>query len=519
MSNEMLVQGLLNPAAWPHATDPVELLETHISWVLLTGDYAYKIKKPLRLEFLDFSTLDLRRKWCEEELRLNSRWAPGLYLDVVPITGSVYQPQVGGDGTPIEYAVRMHQFPQEDLLSAELDRGKLGPDDMRDLAEMIADRHASAPVNREERFGDLAAIRKPMVENFIYLEPWLDGAELGFFRAWTDEELGRHAALIDERRQGGFVRRVHGDLHLRNLVRFDGGIVAFDCIEFSEELRTLDVISDLTFLSMDLIAAGRDDLAWTLLNRYLEVSGDYEGMRLYGLYHVYHCMIRAKVAAIMASERDSDETRRSDLDAMHHYCAVARHWIEHANPALVVMHGLSGSGKTWVSSQLVEALGAVRARSDIERKRMHGFAERASSGSAPGEGLYGAAKSGKTYARLNAIAAGLLAAGHRVILDATYLHTDERLAARRTAGELGAPFVLVAVEAPAHLRAAWLETRQSRSADASEANRDVLEFQRTHADPLDDAREGPVVHFVNGKAADIGRLVDSIETVFAGKQT
>ncbi len=515
--DELLVQGLLNPSAWPGATGPIELLETHISWILLTGEYACKIKKPIKLEFLDFSTLELRKRWCEEELRLNSRWAPDLYMDVVPITGSAFQPQVNGSGTPIEYAVRMREFPQSALLSAELERGELGVDDMFDLAEMIADVHARAPENREARFGSVAAIKKPMTENLVYLEPVLDADELAFFERWTEEELERRGALIESRRRDGYVRRVHGDLHLRNLVRLDDRVVAFDCIEFSEELRTLDVISDLTFLSMDLIASGRPDLAWTLLNRYLEVSGDYEGMCLYGLYHVYHCMIRAKVAAIMASERDKESERSGDLETMHHYCDVARHWIELAKPSLIVMHGLSGSGKTWVSSQLVEALGAVRVRSDIERKRMHGVAERASSGSGPGQGLYDPAKGSVTYQRLRDVAGQLLVAGHSVILDATYLHTGERLAARKLAADLGLPFVLVAVEAPDDVLDSRLLDRQSRSRDASEADRDVLDHQRSLAEPVDDDREGPVVHFENESDADIGPLVRSIRDLVAGK--
>ena len=509
--SEKLVAALLDQSNWPHPVTDLRCCETHISWVILAGEYAYKIKKPVRLEFLDFSTLALRRHWCEEELRLNRRWAPELYLDVVAITGSPAAPRVGGDGEPIEYAVRMRRFDQSALLSEQLANGELDAHDMTDLAEMLADRHARAPANREERFGGLAAIRKPMAENFVYLEPWLETGELRRFERWTDDELDRHRAFIDARRRDGFVRECHGDLHLRNLVRLDDGIVAFDCIEFSDELRMLDVVSDTSFVAMDLVAEGRGDLAWIFLNRYLERSGDYAGMRLYGLYFVYHCLIRAKVAAIRASERRQDNEREQDLETMRHYCDVASGWIRESNPALIVMHGLSGSGKTWLSTQLLAALGAVRIRSDVERKRLYGLAERASTNSAPGKGLYGTERSRATYQRLLDIAAGLLAAGQRVILDAAFLDAAERERARTLAGSLGVPYALVAVEAPYKTMRSRLVARQAAGSDASEGDTDVLDWQAGHADPVDDALEAPVLHFVSSRDADAHRTVAALK--------
>ncbi len=514
---ETLVQSLLNTAAWPHEVHDLRVIETHISWVFLTGEYAYKIKKPLKLSFLDFSTLELRRRWCAEELRLNSRWAPRLYIDVVPIAGSAREPEVGGTGAPIEYAVRMRQFPQSALLSERLANDLIDTKDMLELAEMIADRHGSAPVHREPHFGSGAAIAKPMRENFLYLEPSLDTDVLAELTRWTDQEIERSESVMDKRMRDGFVRACHGDLHLRNLVQLDDGIVAFDCVEFSDELRILDVISDLTFLAMDLIANGRSDLAWTSLNRYLEVSGDYAGMRLYGLYYVYHCLIRAKVDAIRASERGAGEERErdSDLEAMRHYSDVARHWIGRAEPALILMHGLSGSGKTWVSSRLLQSLDAVRIRSDIERKRIFGYEERASSGSAPGEGLYDADKSAATHRHLLDLAGHLLNGGHRVILDASFLNADERRRALALAADRGVPYVLVDVEAPPALLRARIEARQAERRDASEASLDVLEHQLQHSQALDQDTEGPVVHFTSRDDGDLKDLVRSIKALIA----
>ncbi len=514
-----LVDALLDPRAWPHPVAGVRRLETHISWVFLTGEFAYKIKKPLKLEFLDFSTLELRRRWCTEELRLNRRWAPGLYLDVVAISGTRTKPVIGGEGPAIEYAVKMRQFPQSALLSEQLRAGMLGSDDMVELAEMIADRHNGAPRIRDERLGGLPAIQKPMDENFLYLEPWLPRADFDLLQQWTHAELSRCNAHIDARRKEGFVRRCHGDLHLRNLVRLDEGIVAFDCIEFSEELRTLDVISDLTFLSMDLIAAGRADLAWTLLNRYLEITGDYDGMRLFDLYHVYHSMIRAKVAAILAGERDEDRDRCADLETMHHYCDVARERIERRSPALIVMHGLSGCGKTWVSSQLAADLGAVRVRSDVERKRLCGLGELAATDSAPGAGLYGAAMSEATYAKLFDTADTLLAAGHRVILDATFLRSEDRAQARSIAEVRGLPSLVVAVEAEDDWLDARVRKRELLGNDASEGDASVLEYQRDRLEAPGETGEPGVVRFRNRENADTQTLVQAIESMLRSGPT
>lgn len=510
---DTLAQSLLDPAAWPHAVDDLRMLETHISWVFLTGEYAYKIKKPLALNFLDFSTLDLRRRWCEEEIRLNSRWSPQLYLDVVPIGGSAESPDVGGDGVPIEYAVRMKQFPQSALLTERLAAGHIDVEDMLELAEMIADRHASAPVHREERFGSAAAIAKPMRENFVYIEPLLEGTVLSELRAWTDAELEDCEAVIDARRQEGLVRACHGDLHLRNLVQLDDGIVAFDCVEFSDELRILDVISDICFLTMDLVANDRADLARTVINRYLEVTGDYGGMQLYGMYYVYHCLIRAKVDAIRAAECSDETERQTNLESMRRYCGVALKWMHRPGPALIVMHGFSGSGKTWVSSRLMQSLYAVRVRSDIERKRLYGIGERASSGSAPGEGLYGADESAATHDRMLEIATRLLNAGHRVILDASFLDSKERRRARSLAADRGVPFALVDVNAPADVIEQRIEMRRAENRDASEANLDVLALQRRGSDPLEEQADGPIVRFASD--GNVAELAHTLRTIVA----
>lgn len=511
-----LIEALEDPAAYPHPVEDLEVLETHISWVVLTGRYAYKIKKPIRLEFLDFSTLELRKRWCEEEIRLNSRWAPSVYIDVVPISGSVATPRMNGQGEALEFAVRMRQFPQSALLSSSLEDGMLTRQDMLDLAEMIADRHQAAPTNTSPDYGSPEAVYKPMRENFLYLEPQLDTSVLDTFERWTTETVKAERQTIIDRSRGGFVRECHGDLHLRNLVRLEEGIVAFDCIEFSDELRMLDVMSDLSFLTMDLVAASRRDLASVLLNRYLECTGDYEGMGLYRLYFVYHCLIRAKVHAIRLSELDDEhdaEGAQAALGSMHHYVDVAKTCVEAYRPGLIVMHGLSGSGKTRVSADIIERLGAIRLRSDIERKRLHGLREQDDSGSAPGAGLYSREVTGETYARLFELTRCLLEAGASVILDAAFLKQDERAAAARVATSCGAAYVIVAVEAPRQTLVERLEARQAAGRDASEAGVEVLELQEGIVEVPGSRESEPVIRFTNVEGADTDVLCSAIVEV------
>ncbi|MGB5720609.1 MAG: hypothetical protein WBM34_07915 [Woeseiaceae bacterium] len=271
-----LISALQSAAVYPHSVSSFQVVETHISWVILTGQFAYKIKKAVNLGFLDFSTLEQRRHFCEEELRLNSRWAPRLYVGLVSIKGSPDSPSLHDVGNDtIEYAVKMLQFPQSAQLDRQLEEGLLREDDLLVLAETIANKHEQARVieyaNDRESVGK---VRAPILGNFAPVERAIDMDLLERVRLWTETTLKALKPALIQRRQEGFVRECHGDLHLSNLVRFDGDIVAFDCVEFSPDLRNIDVLSDIAFLVMDLIACARHDLAFAFLNRYLERTGD-----------------------------------------------------------------------------------------------------------------------------------------------------------------------------------------------------------------------------------------------------
>jgi len=485
---EKLIDSLLHQNVYPHPVKNIRLIETHISWVILTGSFAYKLKKPIKLEFLDFSTLEQRKYFCDEELRLNRRWAPEVYLEVVPICGSFGGPIIGGDGTPIEYAVKMSQFPQSVQLDAQLGAGLLLAADMTELAEMVAEKHGSAAVFDQPGAADaVELIRHPMQENIEHLKEHIDSEEWQCLASWTSDNLRNLQTMLVQRQCDGFVRECHGDLHLRNLARLSSGIAAFDCVEFSEELRNIDVISDVSFLMMDLISRERQDLAYIFINRYLECTGDYAGMSLFGLYYVYHALIRAKIAAIRSVERSDEAARQRDEEEMEHCCGVALRWIESRRPCLMIMHGFSGSGKTWLSQQLLSRLPAICVRSDIERKRSYDLEETESSGADVGAGIYDPHARADIYATLAAAAKTSLGIGQHVIVDAAFLEHADRQRFRELAKQMNTGFIIVDVYAAPDELLRRLDRRKHDARDASEADVQVLRYQYERADPLDAA--------------------------------
>lgn len=504
-----LIAGLLKPEAYPHPVGPIQVIETHISWVFLTGRYAYKIKKPVQLSFLDFRALEQRRFYCEEELRLNRCWAPELYDEVVPVGLKDGAPYIGGGGPAVEYAVRMHQFDQAQRLDHLLDADQLGVADMPELAQEIAARHLAA-----ERAGPasrlLLTTKRLMWENFDELIGVVAHQRIAALHGWTKESLIRHEALLKERCTNGFYRECHGDLHLGNLVRLASGIRAFDCIEFGEELRQIDVVADYGFLVMDLVARGRTDLAYAFLNCYLEIAGDYNGMTLLPLYFVYRCLVRAKVAAIRRRERDPGESSDQDTATLEHYSLLARTWTKPPRPVLVIMNGMSGTGKTWLSTRLVAAMPALRIRSDLERRRLFGLAENADSNSGIASGIYGPESGQSVYERIFEGARAVLDAGFDVILDATFLSRGYRKRAKRLARACGADFVIIRATAPLAVLEERVGTRAAKRTDASEADAEVLRFQDGTNEPLS-AREALAAITVNTESeVDIATLILAI---------
>jgi len=506
-----LIESLLNPEAYAHPVESIEVIETHISWVILTGPFAYKIKKPIKLGFLDFRELSSRLFYCEEEVRLNRPWAPDVYLDVVPISMQAGRPIVGGDGTAIEYAVRMRQFNQDKRLDAELAANKLSDGDMDELADSIARQHQSAnviePDGRDEK---LSHIKCDMWDNLDAFEGVLAAEKLRALRQWTGRQLDRLDPVLQKRIDDGFVRECHGDLHLSNLVRLPTGITAFDCIEFSPEFRNIDVMCDIAFLVMDLVSRRRSDLAYRFLNRYLELTGDYGSMEIFSLYFVYRYLVRAKVAAIRSQERKNDKCAKNDLSRMRKYCDMALEQSLDRTSCLIVMHGLSGSGKTWVSTKLMSTLPAVRIRSDIERKRMFDLDETGDSGSGVARGIYTEAANSKLYGRMHELAATILRAGHDVILDASYLKFSERQRARQLAARYGAGFALIDCSASEKVLRYRLKSRSMLQRDASEAGTAILEYQLKSAELIRESEHHLTISLCTNNDIDMAALVQRI---------
>lgn len=496
-SGNALVRALQNPALYDHPVQEFRLIETHISQVILTGDYAYKIKKPMDFGFLDFSTLERRKHFCEEELRLNQRLAAPLYLDVLPITGTPEHPQLGGDGEPFDYAIRMRQFRQDDLFDRLQERGALTPELLDSVARQTAAFHDSLRgITGDQPLGTPDAVYAAMQENVDQIRPLIDEpallAQLDALEDWTRTTFERYQPLIAQRRADGFVRECHGDLHLANMTLFNGEVTVFDCIEFNEPFRWIDVINDLAFLLMDLESREETALANRVLNTYLEYRGDYGALPLLPLYKSYRALVRAKIALFTMGNPELSEAERAGLlDRYRLYADLAESYSAIPNRYLLATTGLSASGKSCVSAAMAAELDLVRLRSDVERKRLHGLAPLDSSRSGTGEGLYTPEANERTYRHLADLSRQLLDAGLSVIIDAACLKHWERTLFAGVAEEEGVPFLLIHCEAPEATRRDWIRAREG---DASEATETLLEAQRTWFEPLSAEEKAHTVH-------------------------
>lgn len=522
-----LVTALCRPECYPHAAAAIRVLETHISWVLLTGEWAYKIKKPVDLGFLDFSTLELRRRFCEEELRLNRRLAPRLYEAVVEIRGTPDNPRVEGNGPVLEYAVKMHEFGQDALASRLLAANRLTPRQIEELAATVAAFHQSTAIAApDSAFGLPDNVLTPAMQNFEALQPLLtapeDRALLKALREWTEREHGAVRGLFEQRRASGAVRECHGDLHLGNIVLIEGGLVAFDCIEFSPELRWIDVMSEVAFLVMDLTDRGRPDFAQRFLNAYLELTGDYGGLGVLRFYLVYRAMVRAKVHCIRAFQTGvAPQEHQRLLAAGREYLCLAQRFTRGSGRALIITHGVSGSGKTTATQSLLELTGAVRVRSDVERKRLHGLKALEPSGSGLDAGIYTPGATRATYARLRHLARMIIEVGYIALVDATFLRRDERDDFHALARELDAPFLILDFQAPVPELRRRVARRVAIAADASEAGLAVLERQLAAREPLG-GDEAPMAILIDAGApvaAETWRpVIERLDTRHSSRQ-
>jgi aminoglycoside phosphotransferase family enzyme/predicted kinase len=459
------------------------MVETHISRVFLTGEFAYKVKKPIRLAFLDYSTLEKRRACCDEEFRLNRRYAPGIYVAVSPVAGPVAAARVDGAGPAVEYAVKMRQFDQQEELDALVKAGRVDADALAALGARIGAFHALAsPVDPSTVFGRPGPVQRVALDNFKEIRRLPEAAThsgvLDELEQWVVDEHGRTEELLQSRRDAGRVRECHGDLHCGNVVRWEGELTPFDGIEFDPALRFIDVASDLSFLAMDLSARGRDDLRSAMLQAWVELSGDFEALRLLPRFEVYRALVRAKVAALLALQQSRGTAARlQDCELAMRYVDWATLRTVRRRPSLLLTCGYSGSGKTWLSRALATGLHALHLRSDVERKRLAGLGAMDDSRSPEDGGIYTPEYTRRTYDRLHDCAEDALRGGECIIVDAAFLKRAERERMLCLADRLGVRAAILHCVAPDEVLRERVSSRSRAANDASEAGLATLQRQ------------------------------------------
>ncbi|MEH6566757.1 MAG: AAA family ATPase [Halopseudomonas sp.] len=488
--SQTLLKALQNPALYDHPVSDFTLMETHISWVLLTGDYVYKIKKPVNFGFLDYSTLEQRKHFCNEEVRLNQRLAPSLYLGVVPVRGSIEEPSLEGDGPVIEYLVKTRQFRQQDLLGNMQREGRLENRHIDELATTLADFHARIDhATLAMPYGNPDQVHMPVAQNFEQIRPFLsaadDIAQLDQLEQWANTTFQRLTPQLAERKTAGLVRECHGDIYLDNVTLVDGQVTLFDCIEFNEAFRWTDVMADVGFMAMDLEDRGLHGLAQRFVSVYMESSGDYEGLAVLNYYKAYRAMVRAKVALFGLSDDCSEEQRQQVMQRYRSYTNLAEHYTEVPARFGLLTFGLSGTGKSTLAQHLVGELGAIRIRSDRERKRLFGSDDAQTANA----GLYSPERSAKTYDRLASLASLILGCGFPVIVDATHLKRAQRQQMRDAIELQCAPCLILHCDVPLATVAQWIEQRRAQGSDPSDATLQIVEQQQQQLEPLDDQEQ------------------------------
>lgn len=509
-----MIEGLRQSSAYGHPVrEPVRVAETHISWVLLTGEFAYKVKKPLRLSFLDYSGSAERLRLCEEEVRLNRRYAPDLYLGVSRITGPPDAPRMDGPGPALDHAVRMRQFEPEDELASLLEHGAVSSRELADLGREIARFQAAAALAPDgSPYGTPQTVIRVTRDNFAELgqlpELRTDDAAVDELEQQLVHGFESRIPQMRARQRQGWIRECHGDLHCGNVVRWQGSLTPFDGIEFDPVLRFIDVVSDVAFLTMDLSERGHPQLRHAVLQAWLESLGDFPGLALLPCYEAYRAVVRAKVSTLRALQDDA--LRRRAVADCRRYLDWARRRIRPAPRHLAITCGLSGSGKTWLAQHLGHRLHWLLVRSDVERKRLAGLGPLDDSRSSPGAGIYAPEFNVRTYERLLECADAALAADESIVVDAAFLRRHERQRFRDLAGRRGVDFIVLHCHAPTDVLRQRVETRLRGAADASEADLGVLARQPSCWEAFDVA-ETPAVLEVDTSAP--GAVADALRRV------
>jgi aminoglycoside phosphotransferase family enzyme/predicted kinase len=512
-----VVAFLSSPQAYGQPARPVERIDTHISIVWLAGDRAYKLKRAVKFDYVDFSTAELRRVACEAEIQLNRRTAPSLYLGVRPVTresdGSLL---IGGTGEPIDWLVEMKRFNQETLFDRLADRGRLDIGLMETLGSTIAALHAGARIRSDHggRAGMTWVADGNAIDLLEYGANVLASASSAVLAAETRHALCRHASRLDSRCRGGMVRECHGDLHLRNICLVDGRPTIFDGVEFNDRISCVDVLYDLAFLLMDLWRRDLRDHANAVFNEYIRLTADVDALCLMPLFLSCRAAVRAKTSVVSARMQSDAGRRREFEDAAKQYVALAYSFLHPPRARLIAIGGVSGSGKSTLALALAAhvgaAPGALLVRSDAIRKGLMGVAPRTRL-DLPG---YEPAVTRRVYETMADRALAALRAGHSVVADAVFARAEDREAMRLVAREAGAPFVGFWIDAPRETLARRIA---ERSLDISDATIEVLDRQLgagsgpTDWHRLDGANDAATV--LEGARAFSDRVFANLDTV------
>ncbi|NJS12223.1 MAG: AAA family ATPase [Microcoleus sp. CSU_2_2] len=491
-----IIPQMLQPEFYPHrVTEPVRLIQTHASFVLLTGDYTYKIKKPVNFGFLDYSTLEKRLHFCNQELLMNRRTAPEIYLEVLPIIQKGDRFQLGSNLQSIspgeivvEYTLKMREFPQESLFLSLLERGQLTEELMQNLGLEVAKFHSTTISDDYIRkFGEVSQIRTAIDNNYLISQKYIGGPQTQTqyqeTKNYTDLFFEQNQELFDRRIANNKIRECHGDLHLRNIALWQNQILLFDCIEFNEPFRFVDVMYDIAFTVMDLESRGRRELGNAFLNTYIEQTGDWEGLQLLPLYLSRQAYVRAKVTSLMLDDAAVATAEKSEIsETAAHYYQLAWEYTKPRRGKLTLMSGLSGSGKSTVARYVARRTGAIHIRSDAVRKHLGGI----SLNERGGQDLYSDEMTVKTYTRLLELGIILADRGWNVILDAKFDRQNLRTNAINLARSHKLPLQIIYCTAPIEV---LRERLQQRRGDIADATAELLNSQQIASEPFTESEQ------------------------------
>ena len=485
MANETLITALQDAKLYDHEVKNFSVLETHCSWVILAGYYAYKIKKPVDFGFLNYTSLAKRKHYCEEEMKRNQLLAKQIYLNIVPVYGTVDKPNFNGRGDVIEYAVKMHQFPQENLLSNVQKQGRLTGEIIDKLATRLAHFHATTnAVPQSSIIGNSEHTHQQIRDNFTQTLPLLeneaDQQELQQLSNDVKILYQKVKPVIDRRKASGFVKQCHGDVHLNNIVLLNNEPIIFDCIDFNDDFCWTDTMADLGFITMDLDEFGETHFSWRLLNHYLQISGDYDGLQVLPYFQSYRAMVRAKVAMISLANTTAPEKRAEYYRRYKGCVALAKAYLQPKKAKLLLTCGVSASGKSTLAQQLSNALNLVTLASDRERKRQANITLQDDCSAPVSTELYSQQQTEQTYGTLLKLSKTILAAGCSLIVDATFREYKHRQTFARLAQQINVPFIILYCHAKEKQLRRRLSLRQQQAQSISDATQEVLTLSLIH---------------------------------------